>query len=235
MRVALGLVERDRLAEQSRRACRGRRRAWRSSPPGRGGRRARTSSSVRSAACAKIAAAPRRPLRATRRARPPARAPGTPARAPPPRRRPRGRPRRRRGSGRRSPRRSRPRRGRRRARCAGRRQMACAPLAAARASRRRRGGRGPAGSRTGRARASAGRPAAPSTSLRTSDGEQRLELVRAESPRARPAPSRVNVLPSTAPSWSSRRSSGESPSSRAAISACSVSGTSSSPISPTGR
>ena len=39
---------------------------------------------------------------------------------------------------------------------------------------------------------------------------------------------RVKVLPSTAPSWSRRRSSGDSPSSRAAIKAWSVSGTSSS-------
>ena len=45
----------------------------------------------------------------------------------------------------------------------------------------------------------------------------------------------VKVLPSTAASWSSRRSSAGSPSSRAAISACSVSGTSSASISPVSR
>jgi hypothetical protein len=57
-------------------------------------------------------------------------------------------------------------------------------------------------------------------------GEERLEVVlRAAG---------VNVFPSTAPSWRSRRSSAVRPSSRAAISACSVSGTSREPISPTG-
>ena len=45
----------------------------------------------------------------------------------------------------------------------------------------------------------------------------------------------VNVLPSTAASWSSRRSSAGSPSSRAAIRACSVSGTSSASTGPVSR
>ena len=42
----------------------------------------------------------------------------------------------------------------------------------------------------------------------------------------------VNVLPSTDPPWTSRRSSAERPSSRAATRACSVSGTSSVSIGP---
>ena len=64
--------------------------------------------------------------------------------------------------------------------------------------------------------------------------EQRLQLA-LRRPASAATASRVNVLPSTAASWSSRRSSAESPSRRAAMSACSVSGTSSSPISPAGR
>ena len=64
-------------------------------------------------------------------------------------------------------------------------------------------------------------------------GEQRLELLLSE-PVSAASAGRVNVLPSTAASWSSRRSSGARPSSRAAISACSVSGTSSASTSPVG-
>ena len=64
--------------------------------------------------------------------------------------------------------------------------------------------------------------------------EQRLELGSAALPETAASACTVNVLPSTAPSWSSRRSSGETPSRRAAISACSVSGTSSVSISPVG-
>ena len=64
-------------------------------------------------------------------------------------------------------------------------------------------------------------------------GEDRLELLLgAAAERAERL--LVNVLPSTAPSWSSRRSSGERPSRRAAISACSVSGHLERPISPAG-
>ena len=64
-------------------------------------------------------------------------------------------------------------------------------------------------------------------------GEQRLELASA-APASAASASGVNVLPSTAASCSTRRSSADRPSSLAAISACSVSGTSSEPISPTG-
>ena len=71
-----------------------------------------------------------------------------------------------------------------------------------------------------------------STSLRTSDGEQRLE-VRLRRPESAASAARVNVLPSTAPSCTSRRSSSARPSSRAAISACSVSGTSRASTAPT--
>ena len=46
---------------------------------------------------------------------------------------------------------------------------------------------------------------------------------------------RVNVLPRTAPSWRSRRSSAVRPSSRAAMRACSVSGTSSASTGPVNR
>ena len=64
--------------------------------------------------------------------------------------------------------------------------------------------------------------------------EQRLELGLVRPVRATIA-AFGNVFPRTAPSWSRLRSSPGRPSSRAAISACSVSGTSSAPISPTGR
>ena len=49
------------------------------------------------------------------------------------------------------------------------------------------------------------------------------------------SPCLMKVLPSTAPSWTIRRSSADKPSRRAAISACSVSGTSSFSTAPVGR
>ena len=66
-------------------------------------------------------------------------------------------------------------------------------------------------------------------------GEDRLELGLAAASDSDASACFVNVLPSTAASWTTRRSAGGSPSSRAAISACSVSGTSSDSIVPVGR
>ena len=97
------------------------------------------------------------------------------------------------------------------------------------ASRRRPCARGPGGSRTGRARASAGRPgrrAPPCGRARTRIGSSSASGC----PPSAASACLVNVLPSTAASWTSRRSSAGSPSRRAAIRACSVSGTSSDSI-----
>ncbi len=79
--------------------------------------------------------------------------------------------------------------------------------------------RGPAGSRTGRARATAGRPGRRSTSLRTSAAEQRLEL-RLSRPASARAPSRRERLAEHGRVLDERAAPpGPRPSSRAAIEA----------------
>ena len=96
-----------------------------------------------------------------------------------------------------------------------------------RACRRRPSGRATGGTRTGRARgARVGLDA--QQLLANEGGQERLELSSGR-PRERRERLRVNVLPRTAASCSSARSSGGSPSSRAAMRAWRDSGTSSSP------
>ena len=81
----------------------------------------------------------------------------------------------------------------------GRGQVARPPLAW-RACRRRHGEPGPAGSRTGHARASADRPGREEL-LAHERREQRLELCLVEAASGAARPRRVNVLPRTAASW----------------------------------
>ena len=108
------------------------------------------------------------------------------------------------------------------------------PVAPSRASRTRRGGRGPAGTRTARARASADPPGPTSTSLRTSEARSCSSLRVTDRPRGR-RPSAAERLAEHRGVLHQRALSAARPSRRAAISACSVSGTSSAPISPTTR
>ena len=121
---------------------------------------------------------------------------GRPPRREPPRTRP--------GSGRRRPRRSPPRRRPSPARCTRRRRGAgpCGP--SWRACRTRPCGRGPGGSRTGRARGSAGRPGRERNLLATRAASRGSSLVPARCPDTATRPCSVNILPSTAASWISR-------------------------------
>ena len=117
-----------------------------------------------------------------------------------------------------------------RGRCA----MQASALPLAPASRRPPAGRAPGGSRTAPAPGERGSASIVSSSLRTRRSSTGATVSSSASPRpARPrAP---KVLPSTAACWISSRSSGSSPSSRAAISAWSVSGMSRSSSEPATR